>query len=63
MSTPKPIQIAIEAIVKGQRNVDELAGDLRTLGNVLDEDLKEHALEAAKALEALGAKQRALESC
>lgn len=62
MSTPKPIQIAIEAIVKGQRNVDELAGDLRTLGDVLDEDLKEHALEAAKALEALGSKQRALES-
>lgn len=62
MSTPKPIQIAIEAIVKGQRNVDELANDLRALGGVLDDELSEHAKEAAQALEALGAKQRALES-
>lgn len=62
MSTPKPIQIAIEAIVKGQRNVDELANDLRALSGVLDDELSEHAKEAAQALEALGAKQRALES-
>ena len=62
MSTPKPIQIAIEAIVKGQRNVDELANDLRALSGVLDEELSEHAKEAAEALDALGAKQRALES-
>lgn len=62
MSTPKPIQIAIEAIVKGQRNVDELANDLRALGGVLDDELSEHAKEAAEALDALGAKQRALES-
>lgn len=62
MSTPKPIQIAIEAIVKGQRNVDELANDLRTLSGVLDDELSEHAKEAAEALDALGAKQRALES-
>ena len=62
MSTPKPIQIAIEAIVKGQRNVDELANDLRALSGVLDDELSEHAKEAAEALDALGAKQRALES-
>lgn len=62
MSTPKPIQIAIEAIVKGQRNVDELGNDLRALSGVLDDELSEHAKEAAEALDALGAKQRALES-
>ncbi|RYF53036.1 MAG: hypothetical protein EOO29_57120, partial [Comamonadaceae bacterium] len=59
MADPK-IKYDIEAAVKGEADADKLAQALKGVGDVLDGDLQQGALEAASALEALGSKQRAL---
>ena len=61
MADPK-IKYDIEAAVKGEADADALAKTLRGVGDVLEGDLQQGALAAAQALEALGTKQRAIES-
>lgn len=61
MSEPK-IKYDIEAAVKGTADADGLARSLRDVGDVLEGDLQKSAQDAALALEALGSKQRALET-
>lgn len=59
MADPK-IKYDIEAAVKGEADAEQLAKTLRDVGDVLEGDLQKSAQDAAQALEALGAKQRAL---
>jgi len=61
MTSPK-IRYDIEAAIKGGQDAQALAKTLRELGDVLEGDLQQGAQGAAQALEALGAKQRALEA-
>lgn len=61
MADPK-IKYDIEAAVKGDADAEQLAKALRDVGDALDGDLKTSATEAAQALDALGAKQRALDT-
>lgn len=61
MAVPK-IKYDIEAAVTGAADATKLAGELRGLGDVLEGPLQKSARDAAAALEALGAKQRALEA-
>ena len=61
MSEPK-IKYDIEAAVKGEASVEQLAATVRDLGNSLDGDLKKQAVAAADALQALGAKQAAVDN-
>lgn len=61
MSDPK-IKYDIEAAVKGEASVEQLEQALRDLGKTLDGDLKRQADSAADALQALGAKQTAIEA-
>lgn len=61
MADPK-IKYDIEAVVKGEADADQLAKALRNVGDALEGDLQQGAQEAAQALEALAAKQRALDS-
>lgn len=61
MADPK-IKYDIEAAVKGEADAEQLAKTLRNVGDVLEGDLQKSAQDAAQALEALGAKQRALNS-
>lgn len=61
MADPK-IKYDIEAAVKGEADAEQLAKALRNVGDALEGDLQQGAQEAAQALEALAAKQRALES-
>ncbi len=61
MADPK-IRYDIEAAVKGEADAEQLAKALRNVGDALEGDLQQGAQEAAQALEALAAKQRALES-
>lgn len=61
MADPK-IKYDIEAAVKGEADAEQLAKALRNVGDALEGDLQQGAQQAAQALEALGAKQRALES-
>lgn len=61
MANPK-IRYDIEAAIKGGQDAQSLAKTLRELGDVLEGDLQQGAQGAAQALEALGAKQRALEA-
>lgn len=61
MADPK-IKYDIEAAVKGEADADQLAKALRGVGDVLEGDLQKGALDAAKALEMLGTKQRGIES-
>ena len=61
MAAPK-IKYDIEAAVTGTADATKLAGELRGLGDVLEGPLQKSARDAAAALEALGAKQRALEA-
>jgi len=60
MSDPQ-IKYDIKADVSGDAEADKLATALRGVGDVLEGDLQTSAQEAAKALEALTAKQRAVE--
>ena len=60
MSDPQ-IKYDIKADVSGDAEADKLATALRGVGDVLDGDLQTSANEAAKALEALTAKQRAVD--
>lgn len=59
MADPK-IKYDIEAAVSGEADAQKLAAELRNVGDVLEGDLQQSALDAAQALESLGAKQRAL---
>lgn len=61
MADPK-IKYDIEADVKGDASIQQLAGSLQALGQTLDGDLKTQATAAAAALGALGAKQQAVEN-
>lgn len=61
MADPK-IKYDIEAVVKGEADADQLAKALRNVGDALEGDLQQGAQEAAQALDALAAKQRALDS-
>lgn len=61
MAEPK-IRYDIEAAIKGGQDAQTLAKTLRELGDVLEGDLQQGAQGAAQALEALGAKQRALDA-
>lgn len=61
MADPK-IKYDIEAAVKGEADADKLAQALRGVGDALEGDLQQNALQAAQALEALGSKQRAVEN-
>lgn len=61
MAEPK-IRYDIEAAIKGGQDAQSLAKTLRELGDVLEGDLQQGAQGAAQALEALGAKQRALDA-
>ncbi len=61
MADPK-IKYDIEAAVKGEADAEALAKTLRGVGDVLEGDLQQSALAAAQALEALGSKQRAIDS-
>lgn len=61
MADPK-IKYDIEAVVKGEADAEQLAKALRNVGDALEGDLQQGAQEAAQALEALAAKQRALDS-
>ena len=61
MADPK-IKYDIEAAVKGEADAEQLAKTLRGVGDVLEGDLKEGALAAAQALEALASKQRAIDT-
>ncbi|MCE1193314.1 MAG: tape measure protein [Acidovorax sp.] len=61
MADPK-IKYDIEAAVKGEADADALAKTLRGVGDVLEGDLQKGALDAARALEVLGTKQRTLEN-
>lgn len=61
MADPK-IKYDIEAAVKGEADAEQLAKTLRDVGDVLEGDLQAGALSAAKALEALASKQRAVET-
>ena len=61
MAAPK-IKYDIEAAVTGAPDAAKLAGELRNIGDVLEGPLQKSAQDAARALDALGAKQRALES-
>lgn len=60
MSDPQ-IKYDIKADVSGDAEADKLATALRGVGDVLEGDLQTSANEAAKALEALTAKQRAVD--
>ncbi len=60
MSDPQ-IKYDIKADVTGDAEADKLATALRGVGDVLDGELQQSAQDAAKALEALTAKQRAVE--
>lgn len=59
MADPK-IKYDIEAAVSGEADAAKLAKELRNVGDVLEGDLQKSALDAAQALESLGAKQRSL---
>lgn len=59
MADPK-IRYDIEAGIKGEAGVEELAASLRALGNTLEDGLKNQANDAANALEQLGAKSAAV---
>lgn len=59
MAEPK-IRYDIEAGIKGEADVAQLASTVRTLGDTLEGDLKTQATEAAAALDALGAKRDAV---
>lgn len=61
MADPK-IKYDIEAAVKGASGADELAASLKNVSDVLEGDLKQDALQASQALEALGSKQRVLDT-
>ena len=61
MTDPK-IRYDIEAGIKGEADVEELAASLRALGNTLEDGLKNQANDAANALEQLGAKNAAVSS-
>lgn len=61
MADPK-IRYDIEAGIRGEADVEELAASLRALGNTLEDGLKNQANEAATALEQLGAKSAAVQS-
>lgn len=60
MSDPQ-IKYDIKADVTGDAEADKLATALRGVGDVLEGDLQQSAQDAAKALEALTAKQRAVD--
>lgn len=63
MATNNPkIKYDIEADVKGEASVEALARTLEQLGDSLEGDLRESALQASQALTALGEKQQAVES-
>ena len=62
MAADPKIRYDIEAAVKGGDDVDTLAGRLRELGDVLEGDLQQSAQAAARELQELGTKQRALET-
>lgn len=59
MADPK-IRYDIEAGIKGEADVAQLASTVRTLGDTLDGDLKQQATAAADALDNLGAKRDAV---
>ena len=59
MSDPQ-IKYDINANVTGDAEADKLAASLRGVGNVLEGELQKGAQDAAKALEALTAKQDAV---
>ncbi|WP_390342369.1 tape measure protein [Variovorax boronicumulans] len=59
MADPK-IRYDIEAGIKGEADVNELAQSVRTLGESLEGDLKQQAEDAANALQQLGAKRDAV---
>lgn len=59
MADPK-IKYDIEAAVKGDADAEQLAKALTDVSDVLEGDLKQSAQDAAQALEALNAKQKAL---
>lgn len=61
MADPK-IKYDIEAAVKGEADAAQLAKVLRDVGDALEGDLQKGAQDAAAALEALAAKQRATDS-
>jgi len=61
MADPK-IKYDIEAAVQGTGSVDELASALQNAADVLEGDLQASARSAARALDGIGAKQRALQT-
>lgn len=61
MAAPK-IKYDIEAAVKGNADVNQLASEIDKLAGTLDGDLKANALAAADALRQLGAKDAALQN-
>lgn len=62
MSGVKPIGIEVKAEVSGQDDIRALASQLESLADTLEGDLKTQALESAKALRELGAKQGAIDN-
>jgi len=61
VADPK-IRYDIEAGIKGEADVSQLASTVRQLGDSLDGDLKVQAIEAANALDQLGAKKEAVQN-
>jgi len=61
VATDPRIRYDIEAGIKGEADVNQLAATLRALGDTLEGGLKTQALEAADALDQLGTKQRAVQ--
>lgn len=61
MTDPK-IRYDIEAGIKGEADVGQLAATVRSLGESLEGGLKQQAIEAANALDLLGARKDAVQN-